>query len=297
MSHVPSSLLCCGAADVLVVGYPNVGSDTVPPAAHHITSGASRDTAAAHIKCLLVAAVVSLCVCSKSSIINNLRSLSLRRSGPSTAPIPGYTRHIRGFLVSKSPPLLMLDTPGVMQPSFTRTLHGQHSALKLAMVRAFRDSIVTYQLLARYLLYTLNQHTPTHSPHYHSAVLAGLHRTNDVSELVRWAVGRVDGRVGLVDGAGEVGEIASGSREGESVEERAVQWLLRKFRLGELGQFMLDDVDGEIDRMEVDEREREERLRANRERKKYEESAVGARRVRIITIINDESSNRDKPRE
>ena len=181
----------------------------------------------------------------------------------------------------------MLDTPGVMQPSFTRTVHGQHTALKLAMIRAFKDSIVTYQLLARYLLYTLNQHTPPHSQHYHSPILAGLQRTSDVSELVRWAVGRVDGRVELVDGLGE------GSVEGESVEERAVRWLLRKFRVGELGQFVLDDVDEEMARMEADEQERQDRLRASRERKRYEASADGARKIRIITI-NDEASNRHK---
>ena len=264
--------------DVLVVGYPNVGSVRTP----YLASCELRHR-------VLSCHVLSGCccwLCRKSSIINNLRSISLRRSGPATAPIPGYTRHIRGFLVSQSPPLLMLDTPGVMQPSFTRTLQGQHSALKLAMVRAFKDTIVTHQLLARYLLYTLNQHTPPHLPHYHSPTLAGLHRMNDVSELVRWAVGRVDGRVGLVDGTSETG------RQGESVEERAVQWLLRKFRQGELGQFMLDDVDDEIARLKADDAERAERLRANRERKRYEASADGARKVRIITI-NDEANNTD----
>ena len=249
--------------------------------------------ASTHVRCCYLTRVV----CSKSSIINNLRSLSLRRSGPAIAPIPGYTRHIRGFLVSKSPPLLMLDTPGVMQPSFTRTLHGQHAALKLAMIRAFKDRIVTYELLARYLLYTLNRHTPPQSSQYHSAVLSGLQRTNDVGELVRWAVGRVDGRVGLVDGAAEAGSI-SGSSGGkaESVEERAVQWLLRKYRTGELGQFMLDDVEEEVARMEADEKERVERLRVNKERKRYEESTDGTRRVRIITI-NDDASERNKPGE
>ena len=228
------------------------------------------------------------CLSSKSSIINNIRSLSLRRSGPAIAPIPGYTRHIRGFLVSKSPPLLLLDTPGVMQPSFTRTLHGQHTAVKLAMVRAFKDSIVSHQLLARYLLYTLNQHTPPHSPHYHSAALAGLDRTSDVTELLRWTVGRLDGRAELVNAVDE-----AGGRQGESVEERAVRWLLRKFRVGELGQFMLDDVEDEIAALETDAREREDRLRANRERKRYEASGDGARRVRIVTI-DDEKSDSDR---
>ena len=273
-------LWCYGELDVLVVGYPNVGSDLMA----YVTRAVSCVVALAHVLLWLAARVP---VCSKSSIINNLRSLSLRRSGPAIAPIPGYTRHIRGFLVSKSPPLLMLDTPGVMQPSFTRTLEGQHTALKLAMIRAFKDNIVTYQLLARYLLYTLNQHTPPTSSHYHSPILAGLHRTNDVTELVRWAVGRVDGRVGLVDGADEAGG------KTESVEERSVRWLLRKFRVGELGQFMLDDVEEEIAGMEAGEKEREERLRANKERKKYEDDAEGVRRVRIITV-NDEAESRDK---
>ena len=230
----------------------------------------------------------------KSSLINHLRDPSLRRAGPRVAPTPGYTRRISSFLASNSPPLLLLDTPGVMLPSFTLTPQGQSTALKLALVRAFKDALVPYDTLARFLLLTLNSRTrggggrQGEGGYAGAGVLEGLVRTEDVDEMVEWVARKID-----AFGAGkprglEQGEGEGEGKGGEGRKERAVRFLLRKFRVGEMGPVMLDDVEEEMERMREAEREKEEAARLRRERRAYESKEGHTRTIRIVTVNEHE---------
>jgi ribosome biogenesis GTPase A len=250
------------SADVLVVGYPNVG---------------------------------------KSSIINNLRSLSLRRSGPRVAPTPGYTRQISGFLVSTSPPLFLFDTPGVMIPSFSSAAATQETALKLALTRAFRDSIVPSDVIARYLLLVLNRRAGEagQGGGYEGETLRGLQRTEDAEEMLAWVAGRIDTAGSEEQGrAGEKQEEAEPEgRRQQSVKERAVQFLLRKFRSGEMGAMMLDDVQAETSRLREAEKQRQEMLRLRQERRDYEETVRTGKKISIITLDDQQQQQTDGGKE
>lgn len=70
---------------------------------------------------------------------------------------PGITRDISGFLVRSSPPLFVLDTPGIMIPSFDQTERGIETALKLSVTGCISDHVVGDEVLARYILYSLNR--------------------------------------------------------------------------------------------------------------------------------------------
>ena len=234
-------------------------------------------------------------LCRKSSIINNLRDLSTsqrgrptRGAGPRVAPVPGYTRRISGFLVSSHPPLFLLDTPGVMLPSFGRDERGQSIALKLALTRSFKDSLIPLDTLARYLLLTLNTATACTDDGYPGEALKGLPRTDDVDALVQWVGRRIDG---ADDGREDEDEEGVGGRRGraEGVKERAVRFLLRKFRTGEMGPVMLDDVDAEIARVKEEEREKAERLRLRKQRQAEAINTASTRRIRIVTLDTDDA--------
>jgi len=70
-----------------------------------------------------------------------------------TGPLPGVTRDLTGFKVSSNPLAYLVDTPGVMIPNVEDVDVG----LKLALIGSIKESVVGKQLIAHYLLYTLNR--------------------------------------------------------------------------------------------------------------------------------------------
>ena len=231
-----------------------------------------------------------LCVVSvsKSSVINQLREVSVRRAGPRVAPTPGYTRRIHGFLVSTSPPLFLFDTPGVMIPSFGLHSAGQRLALNLALVRAFKDSLIQVDVLGRFLLLTLNKMREKGgvSGKGYRGVLQGMEVTEDVDEMVGWVAAKIEAVEGL-----EVEGVGGRSGRVGGVKERVVRYLLKKFRTGDMGPVMLDDLEGEMARIKGEETEREWIAKLKRERKGEVEIEKSGRRVRIVTLDPAEEVN------
>jgi len=92
----------------------------------------------------------------KSSIINVLRNVHLKkRSAARVGAIAGITRSVgERIKIQETPPVYMIDTPGILQPSVTDDEMG----MKLALVGCLPDHVVGEDLIADYLLFWLNKH-------------------------------------------------------------------------------------------------------------------------------------------
>ncbi|KFW12765.1 Mitochondrial ribosome-associated GTPase 1, partial [Eurypyga helias] len=91
----------------------------------------------------------------KSSLINSLRRLHLKK-GKATAVggEPGITKAVLTRIqVSENPLMYLVDTPGVLPPK----LGDVETGMKLALCGAIRDHLVGEDIMADYLLYTLNK--------------------------------------------------------------------------------------------------------------------------------------------
>eukprot|EP01025_Chloroclados_australasicus_P019352 TRINITY_DN20557_c0_g1_i1.p1 TRINITY_DN20557_c0_g1~~TRINITY_DN20557_c0_g1_i1.p1 ORF type:complete len:396 (-),score=38.42 TRINITY_DN20557_c0_g1_i1:392-1579(-) len=110
---------------------------------------------------ILLAMIIGVPNCGKSSLINAMRAeakqqglLEERKSKQRvvTGPLPGVTRALSSFQISKGPPaIFMLDTPGIMVPKITST----ELACKLAMTRAISEQNFGMEALARFFILQL----------------------------------------------------------------------------------------------------------------------------------------------
>ncbi|XP_019764605.1 mitochondrial GTPase 1 [Dendroctonus ponderosae] len=92
----------------------------------------------------------------KSSLINALRVLHLHK-GKATAvgSNPGVTRSVlQRIKLSNSPLFYMLDTPGILTPNIQNVEMG----LKLALCATIQDHLVGETIICDYLLFWLNHH-------------------------------------------------------------------------------------------------------------------------------------------
>ncbi|XP_033004351.1 mitochondrial ribosome-associated GTPase 1 [Lacerta agilis] len=102
--------------------------------------------------CIMVIGVPNV---GKSSVINSLRRVHLKKGKASlVGGEPGITRAVLTRIqVSERPIMFLLDTPGVLSPQIGCVETG----LKLALCGAIKDHLVGEDVIADYLLYTLNQ--------------------------------------------------------------------------------------------------------------------------------------------
>jgi mitochondrial GTPase 1 len=92
----------------------------------------------------------------KSSIINSFRAHSrgFYNANPTkTGPEPCVTRGVEGFKVCVDPLVYLIDTPGIMLPK----LKNNEQAMKLALIGAIRDEIVGADIIADFMLFSLNK--------------------------------------------------------------------------------------------------------------------------------------------
>lgn len=116
--------------------------------------------------------------------------------------------------------IYVLDTPGVFMPYVPHA----ESMLKLALCGAVKDSIIGPVTLADYLLFRLNLHDPS----LYAVYMPGGEPTNDIVPLLE-EVARKTGRIG---------------KAGTVDIDAAAMWLIQRWRVGQLGKFMLDNIDG-----------------------------------------------------
>ena len=71
-------------------------------------------------------------------------------------PQPGVTRHVQGFRVCEDPPVVVLDTPGVMAPHLEASPAGPAAAARLALAGCVADKAVEPDAMCAALLQELN---------------------------------------------------------------------------------------------------------------------------------------------
>lgn len=176
----------------------------------------------------LRALVVGMPNAGKSTLLNRLRGQGKSTPGGSsrvarTGAEPGVTRKLSSPVRilagdENSEGVFMLDTPGVFIPYVADA----ESMLKLALVGCVKDGLISWITVADYLLYHLNLHDPTGAVYREFCE----EPTNDVHEFLRGVARRT-------------GKLVKGSEESL---EGAADWVVRRWRNGGLGKFILEKV-------------------------------------------------------
>ncbi|NXD04623.1 MTG1 GTPase, partial [Certhia familiaris] len=165
----------------------------------------------------------------KSSLINSLRRLHLKK-GKATAVggEPGITKAVLSRIqVCEKPLMYLVDTPGVLPPR----LGDVETGMKLALCGAIHDHLVGEDVMADYLLYTLNK-----QQQFGYVQRYRLGQPCDHIEPLLKHVARTQGRtqkVKVLTGTGNVNMMMLNY-------PAAAYEFLRDFRAGRLGRVTLD---------------------------------------------------------
>eukprot|EP01138_Halocafeteria_seosinensis_P005176 gb/GECG01005293.1/.p1 GENE.gb/GECG01005293.1/~~gb/GECG01005293.1/.p1 ORF type:complete len:309 (+),score=33.98 gb/GECG01005293.1/:1-927(+) len=159
----------------------------------------------------------------KSTIINSLRhsSKQFKTQGATTGAKAGLTRHFKAFQVSRSPPVFIIDSPGILQPKIETVEDG----LKLSLTGAIREAEVPYDAMVELLLH-----------HHHSVKTkqfpAGLGISKESVPVETYELlHQVGSRHNMLLPGGDVDC------------EAAARYIVGLFREGKLGRYTLDEID------------------------------------------------------
>jgi ribosome biogenesis GTPase A len=162
----------------------------------------------------------------KSSLLNALRMAGVKKAkAASTGAQPGITRKIASGvkIIEKDAErglegVYLVDTPGVFVPY----VPDDEAMLKLALVGSVKDTIIAPTTLCDYLLFHMNKQYqgPALYEHYSEP-------TNDINVFLD-RVCRKTGRLG---------------KGGVPDSDAAALWIIQRWRQGNLGHFVLDEVE------------------------------------------------------
>ncbi|PWY90886.1 P-loop containing nucleoside triphosphate hydrolase protein [Aspergillus heteromorphus CBS 117.55] len=164
----------------------------------------------------------------KSTLLNNLRRLSTSKAkAVRTGAQPGITRKVatpvKILELDDGSPVYLMDTPGIFMPY----VPDAENMLKLALCGCVKDSVIAPVTLADYLLYHLN--------HRHPDVYGQWSEpTNEINDLLD----QFARKTGLL------------SKGGQPNIDLAALNFIQKWRDGQLGRIMLDNIQEEKRRQE-----------------------------------------------
>jgi ribosome biogenesis GTPase A len=164
----------------------------------------------------------------KSTLINNLRNAGVGKAKAlKTGQQPGITRKIATQVKiierESGSHVYVLDTPGVFMPYVPEA----ESMLKLALCGCVKDNVISPVTLVDYLLYHINLHDPQVYKRWSEP-------TNEVVPL-------------LESFARQTGLLSKG---GIPNMDGAAIHFIQKWRQGDLGRFLVDDLEAEERRRE-----------------------------------------------
>ncbi|KAK1446301.1 hypothetical protein CMEL01_10544 [Colletotrichum melonis] len=209
------------------------------------------------------ALVVGMPNVGKSTLLNKLRvhGMHKKQSVAKVGAQPGVTRKLSSpvrILDSETSSagdsndtmglgegVFVLDTPGVFMPFVSEA----ESMVKLALAGSVKDDRIPMEILADYLLYRLNLVDPGVYARYSEP-------TNEVNEF-------------LTGVARRTGKLKSG---GEANADSAADWIVKQWRVGNLGKFVLDDITDEAFKDKELAREGQGPLSMNQARRKEKEA-------------------------
>ncbi|KAK1540037.1 uncharacterized protein CCOS01_01351 [Colletotrichum costaricense] len=209
------------------------------------------------------AIVVGMPNVGKSTLLNKLRvhGMHKKQSVAKVGAQPGVTRKLSSpvrILDSETSSagdsndtmglgegVFVLDTPGVFMPFVSEA----ESMVKLALAGSVKDDRIPMEILADYLLYRLNLVDPGAYARYSEP-------TNEVNEF-------------LTGVARRTGKLKSG---GEANADSAADWIVKQWRVGNLGKFVLDDITDEAFKDKELAREGQGPLSMNQARRKEKEA-------------------------
>ncbi|NXS56345.1 MTG1 GTPase, partial [Brachypteracias leptosomus] len=166
----------------------------------------------------------------KSSLINSLRRLHLKK-GKATAVggEPGITKAVLTRIqVCEKPLMYLVDTPGVLPPK----LGDMETGMKLALCGAICDHLVGEDIMADYLLYTLNKQQQFGRYVQRYGLAEACDDIKSMLRQVALAQGRTQ-KVKVLTGTGNVNLPMLNY-------SAAAYAFLRDFRAGRLGRVTLD---------------------------------------------------------
>jgi len=192
-----------------------------------------------------VVVIVGVPNCGKSSLINAMRidsqsgrDSSTKGSGgkASTAPTPGWTRSVSTFRVRKTPPLYVLDSPGVMPPRIPDVETG----LKLAVTGAISAAASPpSRIQVEFLLHFFEGISAAAPERVGRAI--GLTRGYSADQ-VDICLEDLASRLGLLRKRQGGGITSSELLVDEPDIDAAAKYFLKAFQEGILGRFTMDFV-------------------------------------------------------